>query len=63
LVHIYGDEGIGKSTVAKFSAQYCIERRKFIDGVYYIDVGCWSSAVCIFAKIRGKVIDEKSSLN
>lgn len=38
LIHIYGSEGVGKSALAKSAAKYTLERRKFPDGVYYIEV-------------------------
>jgi hypothetical protein len=37
-VHIFGGEGVGKSAIAKYAAKYTVDRRKFIDGAYYIEI-------------------------
>lgn len=43
LIHIYGPEGVGKSTIAKYAAKYTVDRRIFPHGVFYIDASNKSS--------------------
>ena len=38
LVHIYGNEGVGKTYVAKHAAKYLFERRNFDHGCIYIEI-------------------------
>lgn len=38
LIHLYGQEGVGKSSIANYAAKYTLERRKFPDGVYSVEV-------------------------
>ncbi len=35
---MYGVEGLGKSVIANYAAKYTLDRRKFTDGVYYIEI-------------------------
>ena len=51
FIHIYGSEGVGKSSLAKYAAKYCLERRKFPDGVYYVDVSNRNSSYGLLSKV------------
>ena len=51
LVHIYGGEGVGKSAIAKYAAKYTLERRKFNDGAYHIEIENRNSGQGIVSKL------------
>jgi Cdc6-like AAA superfamily ATPase len=55
LIHIYGTEGVGKSAIAKYSAKYVLERRKFPDGVFYVEVQKSNSGQGLLSKICQKL--------
>lgn len=38
LIHVYGPDGLGKSAISNYAAKYTLDRRKFKDGVYFIEI-------------------------
>ncbi len=56
LVHINGVEGLGKSTIANYAAKYTLDRRKFPDGVYYIEIQNRNSSQGLISKICQKLL-------
>ena len=38
FIHVYGDEGVGKSAISTYAAKYTLDRKKFPDGVYYVEL-------------------------
>jgi Cdc6-like AAA superfamily ATPase len=55
FIHIYGESGIGKSAIANYAAKYTLERRKFQDGAYYIEIENKNSGEGIISKICQKL--------
>lgn len=48
---MYGPEGLGKSAIANYAAKYTLDRRKFIDGVYFIEIQNRNSGQGLISKI------------
>jgi len=38
IVHIFGPKDAGKSAIAKYAAKYCLNRKLFPQGIYYLDI-------------------------
>ena len=38
LLHVFGNEGVGKTEIVLHAAKYAFERKFFPDGAYYIDM-------------------------
>eukprot|EP00347_Sterkiella_histriomuscorum_P024050 403332474 len=56
LVHVYGSEGLGKSAIANYAAKYTLDRRKFCDGVYFIEIQNRNSGQGLISKICQKLL-------
>ncbi|CDW81385.1 UNKNOWN [Stylonychia lemnae] len=56
LIHIYGQEGLGKSAIANYAAKYTLDRRKFQDGVYFLEIQNRNSGQGLISKICQKLI-------
>lgn len=59
FIHIFGAEGVGKSSISNYAARYTLERRKFPDGAYYIEVNNKNSGHGLIAKICQRLLISK----
>ncbi len=38
VIHIYGQEGVGKTGIARYSAKFCLNRHFFPQGIFYVSL-------------------------